>query len=255
MSILEPVQATPEQQVLETLRVLNVSTDEIERYGDHPNQFIEWYGPADGDTVCFVHAGDFRGKGDLAYARPAAFALGEAGYRVGLANYRREEGDPTPTFFDMTTLARLPELADAIWLGHCIGGALVLNVVLDAALPPSSAVLLAPVIDMMKDASESDDGGAIARWLGGLPDAVDYSLVDPWLRYQEIGPEGIANRNIHIEVIHGLDDSTVPVERTRALADEPFNVAVVPGANHMDVIRPDHDAWLLLLGALRKNSN
>ena len=40
------------------------------------------------------------------------------------------------------------------------------------------------------------------------------------------------------------------MERSRDLRSEPFNLAIVEGANHIDLIRPDHDAWVYLLGAL-----
>lgn len=56
-----------EEESVLWLRRQSAFPDRVERYGDDPRQFIEWYGtPADagdeGKTVCFIHGGQFPGQ-------------------------------------------------------------------------------------------------------------------------------------------------------------------------------------------------
>ncbi|MDY6142670.1 MAG: alpha/beta fold hydrolase [Arcanobacterium sp.] len=250
----EAEELTAEDQTFETLRSLDVMAASIERYGVHPDQIIEWFGPDDGKLVCFIHGGFFHEDGTLAYLRPAAFALGEAGFRVALPEYRRLKKNVEATFEDLRTLALLPQLQGAIWIGHSLGGALAADVLFDDELPVTHAVLLAPILDLARDVNERGirEHSSTAKFMGGLPEDIPdvYERFEPLKAYERIEPAGFASRGLRLDIIHGANDETVPVQRSRDLAQEPFNIAVVPGANHSDLIRPGHDAWLLLLGAL-----
>lgn len=243
-----------ERAVRDTLRALDVASDEIERYGVHPDQYIEWYGPRDGKVVCFVHGGYFHEDGTLSYLRPAALALGEAGYRVALVEYRRVMGDAGVSLEDMSVLARHPELAEATWLGHSAGSILVLDVLFNPDLAPAHAVVVAPIFDLRRDVEEFPDmtKSELAAWLGGPPEhyADAYAALDPAVAYARLGTDAFVARGYRLDMIHGVLDATIPVQRTKDLMAEPFNIALVPDANHNDVIRPGHDAWILLLGAL-----
>lgn len=243
-----------EQKVRDNLRALDVASLEIERYGVHPDQFIEWYGPEGGKVVCFVHGGFFHEDGTLSYLRPAAFALGEAGYRVALVEYRRIAGNTSATMEDMSVLTRHRRLRGATWLGHSAGSIPVLNVLFDPDLAPSHAVVLAPIFDLRRDVEEFKDTAKsdLARWVGGSPQQVPnaYADFDSAVAYARLGADGFSSRGYRLDVIHGALDETIPVQRSRDLAAEPFNVAIVAEANHNDVICPGHDAWILLLGAL-----
>ncbi|MBM7824844.1 pimeloyl-ACP methyl ester carboxylesterase [Arcanobacterium pluranimalium] len=253
-SFAADIEKTPEKQVLENLLALDVASEEIERYGVHPDQYIEWYGPEDGKVICFIHGGFFHEDGTLRYLRPSALSLGEVGYRIALPEFRRIPGNPAVSLEDMATLARHPQLAEATWLGHSAGSLNVLNVLFDTELRPSHGVVLAPIFDLRRDAEETPSlsSAATIHWLGGTPAEIPdvYQEFDPAVRYARLGADGFSSAGYRLDIIHGALDATIPVQRTRDLASEPFNIAIVPDANHNDVIRPGHDAWLLLLGAL-----
>ncbi|MCI5826474.1 MAG: hypothetical protein MR006_07400 [Arcanobacterium sp.] len=248
-------QAAVEAQVMNNLRSLDVASEQVERYGVHPDQFIEWYGPADGAVVVMIHDGYFHEDGTLTYLRPAALALGESGYRVALAEYRRESGNPQVSFADIEVLARHPQLGNAVWVGHSAGAIFVLSALFNDATAVNRAVVLAPILELARAAAEDAhelDTNPIAHWIRGLPAEVpqEYAQWEPLAGYYAMGAAGFQQRGLHLDVIHGTEDYTVPVARTRDFLGEPFNIALVSGEGHYDGIRPGSDSWLLLLGAL-----
>mgnify|MGYP002737552938 FL=1 len=236
------------------LRSLPVFPDSIERYGDDPRQFIEWYGAEDAKPICFLHGGRFLTDNAIATTRPAARALAQAGYRVALPSCRLEPGRPELVANDSHTLAQHEVLKDAVWIGHDAGGTWALNVVVAPELGPVEAILLAPIVDLARDMREDPeyDTGKTYRWIGGTPEELPdrYALYDPIFNYYQLGHAKYCAHELSVEIIHGTADETIPVERSRDLCSEPFNLAIVEGANHIDLIRPDHDAWVYLLGAL-----
>ncbi|ADH93151.1 alpha/beta hydrolase family protein [Arcanobacterium haemolyticum] len=244
---------SPERHVLETLAALSVASEEIEPYGSDPAQFIEWYGPAEGQPVVFVHGGGFRSPLSVGHARPAALALGEEGYRVALVEMRKERGNPNVTLADLDTLAHLPQLANATWIGHSLGATLAIDVVLDPDLPPTKAIGLAPFCHLANEVDIHPDGSGIELWIGGKPENLPgiYTKLDPRARMKELGEARFVANELNIQIIHGEDDQTIPLARVRGNASTTIRTAIVPGANHVDLIRPGHDAWLFLLGALR----
>ncbi|WP_216381220.1 alpha/beta hydrolase family protein [Arcanobacterium phocae] len=251
---IDPATPTsPERHVLETLAALSVASEEIESYGTHPSQVIEWYGPADGEPVVFVHGGGYRSHLSIAHARPAALALGEEGYRVALIEVRKEQSNPDVTVEDLQTLALRPDLAQATWIGHSLGGTLAIDVVLEPSLPPKKAIGLAPFCQLIDTDNSHPETAGIAEWIGGTPAEKPqmYEKLDPLTRLEKLGEAGFADGGLNIQVIHGEDDLIIPVAHVREHAASPIRIAIVPGANHADLIRPGHDAWLFLLGALR----
>ncbi|MDD7465645.1 MAG: hypothetical protein PUK59_05350 [Actinomycetaceae bacterium] len=248
-------QAAAEVQVMGNLQSLDVASECIERYGVHPDQFIEWYGADDGAVVTMIHGGYFHEDGTLTYMRPAALALAQNGYRVALAEYRHELGNPKVSRDDMETLARHPQLGEAVWIGHSSGAIFTSYVLFNDSLPVRRCVALAPIFDLARAAEEDAhelDINPIAQWLQNMPDQDPqlYAQWEPLAGYYAMGSAGFQQRGLHLDVIHGTHDHTVPVARTREFLAEPFNIALVPGENHYDVIRPGSDSWLLLLGAL-----
>lgn len=244
-----------EARVISTLSSLDVAAEEVERYGMHPDQYIEWYGPEDGRHVVFIHGGYFHEDGTLSYLRPAALALGEAGYRVALPEYRRGAGQPEVTFEDIHTLARHPKLSEVVWLGHSMGCVFVLHVLFSLDTKVTHVVALSPVADLARAAQEDHDHyehNPVARWLGGMPAEIPdiYGRWEPFGLYAELGSSGFQQRALRLDIIHGSLDKTVPVSRTKDLLNEPFNIAIVQDDNHNDTIRPGSDSWLLLLGCL-----
>ena len=245
---------TSEDSVMANLKSLNVASEEVVRYGLHPSQFIEWYGPASDKVVCFVHGGIFHLDGTLDYLRPAALALGEAGYRVALVEFRFEAGNPSVTFEDIRAVSRMPELSSAVWVGHSSGAIFVLNALFDETFGVKHGVALAPILDIARDAAEfaGAEPNRTAQWIGGKPQDVPeaYAPFEPMRQYRELGAAGFQRLGLRLDIIHGAQDGIVPAARTKDLVEEPFNIAIVPDENHMDVIRPGSDSWLLLLGAL-----
>lgn len=250
MDVQPPGLSLGEERAVQWLRTLPIRPDRVESYGEAPNQVIEWYGDPAGQPVCLVHGALFHHA--LAATRPAARALARAGYCVGLVDYRRVDARPELAAADYTTLGMHPVLGQAIWVGHDVGGTFAMNVALAPETAVCSAVLLAPILDLARDVHEADDGGTTARWIGGLPEEVPdrYAVYDPLFTYYQVGPARFRARELSVDIIHGVDDALVPVDRSRELRAEPFNLAVVEGADHLDLIRPDRDAWVFLLGAL-----
>ncbi|MGV9182465.1 alpha/beta hydrolase family protein [Arcanobacterium canis] len=243
-----------EQKVYENLLALRVEPDGTESYGDKADQFIEWYGPEGAMVVTLLHGGSFRQNIGLDFTRPAAFALAEAGFRVALPEYRRLAGSPELTFEDARLLARHPLIGSSTWIGHCAGATMALDVLFSDEFELTHVVALAPLFDLARAVREtaSENAGDISDFMGGMP--VDqperYAQFDPMRRWMELGEAQFAARGLRLDIIHGTADATVPVVRSKDLNTEPFNVAIVPGAHHNDVIRPGDDAWIFLRGAL-----
>ncbi len=248
------IDISAERQILQNLLALDIASEEIERYGVHPDQFIEWYGNPDGKPVCLVHGGIFHGCANVAYLRPAALALGEAGYRVALVEYRYVAGSPDFALADLETLARHPILENAIWVGHSLGAVLVFNILFNPELTPKHAVGLAPIFDLRRDVEEFHNRvpSLVTQWMGGSPVTIPdvYAAFDPAVIYARLGADGFSSSDLRLDIIHGVQDQTVPVNRSHELSGEPFSVALVPEANHNAVVLPGHDAWILFLGAL-----
>lgn len=243
----------PDEEVLESLCALDVASEEIVSYGIHPRQFIEWYGPAAGQLVVLVHGIFADDRYGLPALRPAALALGEAGYRVALVEYRREAGDPSVTLEDTRTLARLPQLLGATWIGFSSGAIPVLDLLFGENSTVRHGVLLAPIIDLRQEVEEKGIyAKAAQQWMGDTPEKNPdlYAQYDPAVAYARLGADAFTAEGYRLDIVHGTKDQIVPAQRTYNLAKEPFNIALVPEANHYDLICPGHDAWILLLGAL-----
>lgn len=251
-SIGEPALSDEERAKAQWLAGLPVAPDSIECYGHSAAEVIEWYGDPEDRPICFLHGGHFHDDA-LPATRPAARALSQAGYYVGLADYRLVAGRPELTAHDYMALGMHPILGQAIWVGHDAGGTFAMNVVLAPETQVRTAILLAPVLDLACDAR----GGAgqinpLIRWIGGTPEdhPERYALYDPLFTYYQVGSARFRARNLSLSIIHGVDDSVVDVDWSREVRGEPFNLAVLEGADHIDLIHPDHDAWVYFLGAL-----
>jgi acetyl esterase/lipase len=238
-------------------------------YGPHPSQVGELYVP-DGDgpfpVVVLIHGGYWTAMFDRRQLTPLADALRADGYAVWNVEYRRlgEDGGGWPGTFDDVAEAmdKLDGLDDRLDLarvqvvGHSAGGQLAAYVagrpgskvvnavslagVLDlaaadadklgsvladptapepAGAPPASNPEFAPAI-----AAEAGDG--IPRWLlGGHHDEVPD-------RYAQVTPQ----LTVPLLSIHGTADDVVAAKYSRPTVE-------VPGANHFDVINPNHPSW------------
>jgi len=220
-------------------------------YGADPDQCADVYAPgaAPRSTVVLIHGGFWRPEYDRAHVRPMARALAARGHLVVSLDYRRRPGDPDITVDDIrlavAEIARAPWLPDAPLqvIGHSAGGHLALLV---AANPPVdlSVVALAPVADLAEAARLGLDTDAVIAFLGA----------DPSER-PDLDPTAEAGPRIPVTVVHGENDSIVPVSLSRsyarAHADSGWvSLLVLQRTAHFEVIDPLAPAfgeWLSVL--------
>lgn len=237
--------------------------DAVVRYAAHADGVVDVFHPAHrragGPLVVLLHGGFWRAEWDRVHARPLANALAAEGLTVAVPEYRRigAAGGWPQTFDDVrTVMSALPGLLSGIGLatdgdvvvaGHSAGGHLALWLA-NEGFDLSRVVGLAPVGDLRAAARAhlGDDAGA--ELLGGTPDEVPdrYDAADPATRLQD-------RPDCAVVVVHGCEDTVVPVANSRGLAARhPFvDLRELPGVEHFGVIDPLSEAWPSVLSALR----
>ena len=225
------------------------------RYGPHRLQRADLYLPrGDGPhpVAILIHGGSWKAKYGRWVMRLVAADLvrrGRAVWNIGYRRLGRGEGGGWPATFDDVAAAidalapaaeRTPgtlDLDDVALAGHSAGGQLALW----AASRPDSAVAIARVAALAAvcDMSKAD----IAREvLGGSPDEVPerYDAVDPMRRVPLPMPALL---------VHGADDETVPVERSReyaaaaSAAGGQVELIEPPATEHRAFVDPRSEAW------------
>lgn len=225
------------------------------RYGaEHRSQAAELHlprGRGPHPVVVLIHGGSWSTGVSKIVMRPIARALVRSGYAVWNIEYRRMGGDEgggwPATFADVAAAVdHLAELHAPLDLqrvtiyGHSAGGHLALWAASRGALPldapgaaprvrASAAISAAGANDLAQCAHETPDG-AVAALMGGSPDAHPdrYALGDP------IALVPVA---IPVLVIHGVEDRTVSVRRSRNYAQ----AARARGASVEEIeIEPPH---------------
>ncbi|MCG3042719.1 alpha/beta hydrolase family protein [Streptomyces fenghuangensis] len=224
-----------------------------ERYGPHPSQVIDLYGPPGGPLVAVLHGGFWREAYDRVHLSPLAAALaGGYGLRVALVEYRRVGGGGgRPGTFDDVGAA-LDHLRGSGELralaGHSAGGHLALWAASRGAAR-CPVVAVAPVADLARAHELGLSGGAVAELLGGeehlaarLPEA-DPMLLPP--------PDSEA---VPVVLLHGTEDADVPVELSRryAAARPAARLAELPGTGHYAPVTPGTAAFELLARELAR---
>jgi acetyl esterase/lipase len=222
------------------------------RYGPARSQRADLYLP-DGDgpfpVVVLLHGGYWRSRYGKSLMRGLAADLRRRGFAAWNVEYRRtgRHGGGWPMTFDdvaaaIDLLAELddPRLdldrVDAV--GHSAGGQLAIWAAArgDGRVPVRRVVAQSAVLDMVKA------GEPAREFLGGSPEEVPerYAAADP-LQLVPIGKPTL--------LVHGADDETVPLKRSRAYfetaraAGDPVElVEPVPG-HHRVHIDPRSDAW------------
>lgn len=232
-------------------------------YGPAPEQTGELYLPAgDGPhpVVIALHGGFWRPKYSRKHLRPLCALIARRGWAVWNLEYRRvgpEQGGGWPgTFADvaagidaLATLDAPVDLTRVVATGHSAGGHLALWAAARPGLPaaaPGAApkirvgavAALAAASNLEANRSFLEPGGAVHNLMGVTPeDAPDdrFALGNPFRRL----PLGVP-----VLMVHGVDDTTVKVERSRqwveaALAAGDTDVALheVPG-DHREVVDP-----------------
>lgn len=194
--------------------------------------------------MVFVHGGFWSPEYDRAHARPLAQALAERGHPVILLEYRRIPGEPDLTMGDLmlavsTIDDEVPEAAGRrpILMGHSAGGHLVLW--LASLTVAADAIALAPVADLADADRRGLGGGAVGAFLGCPP--ADRHDLDP-MKAAPTSP---------VIVIHGTDDTLVPVEQSRAYAAaHGVRLVELPDVAHFELIDPSSAAWSAVIAEL-----
>ncbi len=240
-----------------------------EFYGEDPAQFGELSVPAEHveplPVVVLIHGGFWRDAFDLSLMTPLAEDLVARGYAVWNLEYRRvgSGGGWPHTFEDVAAgIDHLVELAALHRLnlervavvGHSAGGHLALwaagrSGFVDGqrwsapSLRPVLAVGQAPVIDLELAARENagTSGSVVQDFLGGDPDVVPdrYRLATP--RFAD---------EVEVVIVHGTTDVHVLMPWARLGPEYPTRFVEVPGADHFDVIDPNHPSWDIVVDAL-----
>ncbi|GAA1503006.1 hypothetical protein GCM10009827_014870 [Dactylosporangium maewongense] len=239
------------------------------RYGEHPDQLADVRLPAvaGAPLVLFIHGGFWRSEWDRAHAGPLAADLANRGYAVATVEFRRtgQPGGGWPgTFSDVASAAvAVPDLLGKeiahrglrpvavdrpILAGHSAGGHLALWYAAVAPDAVGGVVALAPVADLARAHELDLDGGAVAALLGGAPDRVPeaYTAADPMRNLPS---------KVRTVVVHGSDDTIVPVELSRDYcraarrAGDDTTLVELAGVEHFAVIDPLSAAWPAVLAA------
>ena len=236
--------------------------DAVVRYAGHADGVIDVFHPArrraGGPLVVLLHGGFWRAEWDRMHARPLANALVAQGLTVAVPEYRRVGGaGGWPQTLDdvRAAMTALPDLlagislavdGDVVVAGHSAGGHLALWLA-NEGLDLTRVVGLAPVGDLRAAAREHLGDDATLELLGGTPDEVPdrYDAADPATR--------LADRpSCQVVVVHGCEDTVVPVANSRGLAERHSFVDLreLPGIEHFGVIDPLSEAWPAVRAAL-----
>jgi acetyl esterase/lipase len=228
-------------------------------YGSEPKQFADLRLP-DGDGLwplaVVIHGGSWKALYNLIHAGHLCVALREAGIATWNVEYR-SVGDVDgqwPSAGD--DVARAVEFVDelverqpldrdrVVLVGHSAGGQLALWAAKRAQL---SVVAIAAVSDLRESAERVGSDGAVARFLGGMPN----ELPDC---YAEASPRELLPLGVRQILVHGDQDEDVPyamsVAYAEAAADE-AELVTVAGAGHFEPIDPQSQEWPRTVAAIR----
>jgi acetyl esterase/lipase len=227
---------------------------EHHRYGPHRQNRGDLYVPRDGDgpfpVVVLVHGGYWRAFYGKVVMKPLAADLVRRGFATWNVEYRRigrHQGGGYPMTFDdvanaIDYLAALDDprldLGDVTLIGHSAGGHLALW----AASRDGGRVEFSRVIAQAPITNLVTVGPAAHALMGGEPREYPerYAESDP-MQLLPVGPP--------VLLVHGADDATIPVERTRAYAeaaraagDSVTLIEPQPGG-HRSHLDPRSPAW------------
>ena len=213
---------------------------------------------ARGVTVALVHGGFWRPTHDRVHLGPLAEALARDGFHVANLEYPRPgmpgggwPGTPDALLATLAAVRADTDLPDPLVLvGHSAGGHLVTWLACEDRVPElRGAVALGPVSDL-READRQHLGDDAARdFLGGSPDELPevWAAADPARQRLTAPVAAVAGE---------LDDIVPPSVAEAWLAaradDEPAATALARGADHFDLIDPEHPAYLLVLAEIEE---
>lgn len=220
-------------------------------YGDSPLQTVLRY-PASGEAladVVLIHGGCWSADYDRGHALPLAGALREAGFDVWVPEYRRvgDAGGGWPgSWHDIVGAIQKvagERTADRplIAIGHSAGGHLALLAASRSDLSLTHVVGLAPIADLTAYGRGDNSCQTMTpQFMGGSPDAVDYSVASP----------SDIPLSVPVTIIQGDADPIVPPSQAATVPDA--RVVAVPNAGHFDLIHPATAAFPVLLRVLKE---
>ena len=223
--------------------------------------------------VCvLLHGGYWRARWSRRGTRPIAADLARRGWATWNLEYRRvgrgQGGGWPATLQDVA--AGIDHLADlrapldldrVAAVGHSAGGQLAVWAAARAALPedaPGAAPMvriravaaLAAVLNMELPAI-TGPGEPVNRFLGGTPEEVPD-------RYAQANPMRRLPVGVPMLLVHGLDDETIPVKRSRQFAEaaraagDEVELLELPDVDHRQVVDPRTPAWNPTAGWLER---
>ena len=227
---------------------------EHHRYAAHGQGRADLYVPRDGErphpVVVLVHGGYWRAMYGKIVMKPLAADLVRRGYAAWNIEYRRigrRQGGGYPMTFEDVAAAidklasvagdRL-DMSDVTLVGHSAGGHLALWAAsrTDSEVDFKRVIAQAPIVNLVAC------GPPAHALMGGTPD----DLPD---RYAECDPMQLLPLSVPTAVVHGSDDMTIPIARSReyveaarAAGAEIELLDPSPGG-HRSHIDPRSSAW------------
>ena len=235
----------------------------VERYGAHRQQLAELHLPAGRGphpVAVVLHGGYWRAGRARRYMRPLCALLARDGWAAWNVEYRRvgrlQGGGWPATFADvaagidaLTGLDAPLDLDRVAAVGHSAGGHLALWAAARPGLPPGTpgadpvvrlgaVAALAAVSDLEAAPSLYEPGGSVYELMGTEPGQA------PDDRYALANPRRRLPLGVPILLVHGVQDETVPVRRSRDFAqaaeDAGDEVTLIEpeGLGHRGVVDP-----------------
>jgi acetyl esterase/lipase len=228
-------------------------------YGSEPKQFGDLRLPAVDRLLplaVVVHGGAWKAMYNLIHTGHLCVALGEAGIATWNVEYR-SVGDPEGPWpgagadvaaalaFATDLTERYPLDSDRIALvGHSAGGQLALWAAKRAHVP---VLALAAVSDLRESAERVGPEGAVATFLGGMPDDVPD-------RYAAASPRELLPLGVRQILVHGDADADVPYAQSVAYAEaagDEAELVTLEGAGHFEPIDPAASYYSRVVTAVR----
>jgi acetyl esterase/lipase len=228
-------------------------------YGSEPKQFGDLRLP-DVDRLwplaVVLHGGAWKATYNLIHTGHLCAELAAAGIASWNVEYRSVgdvdgiwpgAGDDVARAVDFIDelVERYPLDPDrSVLVGHSAGGHLALWAAKRAQLP---VVALAAVSDLRESAERVGPSGAVATFLGGMPDQIPD-------RYVEASPRELLPLGVRQILLHGSADDEVPYEMSERYVEAAGGEAelvTLPGAGHFEPIDPQASEFAGSLAAVR----
>jgi acetyl esterase/lipase len=231
-------------------------------YGPTRSQRADLYAPPGGGphpVVVLLHGGYWRSRYGKSLMRGLAADLARRGFAAWNVEYRRvgrHRGGWPMTLDDVgAAIDLLAEIGDGRLdldavdaVGHSAGGQLAVWAAArqDPAVQVRRVAVQSAVLDMVKA------GEPAHEFLGGTPDEVPD-------RFAAANPMQLVPLGKPTLVVHGADDETVPLKRSRAYyeaakaAGDPVELVEPSPGHHRVHIDPRSDAWRVVADWLARD--